>query len=127
MRRLISSGSPFERDIGYSRAVVVDGWIICAGITGFDYRTMQIAEDIESQTRQCFANIIETLAQAQATLADLVSLRYIVPGGTPDFERCWPILRHHLADIRPAATMIVAGLMDPRMKIEVEVTARRTP
>ncbi len=125
MRRLISSGSPFEHDIGYSRAVVIDGWIICAGITGFDYATMQIAEDIEAQTEQCFRTLIATLAQAEATLADLVSIRYIVPGGTPDFARCWPILRRHLADIRPAATMFVAGLMDPRMKIEIEVTARR--
>jgi enamine deaminase RidA (YjgF/YER057c/UK114 family) len=126
MRRLISSGSPFERDIGYSRAVIVDGWIVCAGITGFDYATMQIAEDIETQTEQCFRNIAATLAQAEAALADIVSLRYIVPGGTPDFERCWPILRRHHADIRPAATMIAAGLMDPRMNIEIEVTARRS-
>jgi enamine deaminase RidA (YjgF/YER057c/UK114 family) len=125
MRRLISSGSPFEHDIGYSRAVVIDGWIGCSGITGFDYATMQIADDIETQTEQCFRNIISTLAQADATLTDIVSLRYIVPGGTPDFERCWPTLRRHLADIRPAATMITAGLMDPRMKIEIEVTARR--
>jgi len=127
MRRLISSGSPFEHDIGYSRAVVIDGWIVCSGITGFDYATMRIAEDIETQTEQCFANIAATLAQAEASLADIVSLRYIVPGGTPDFRRCWPTLRRHLADIRPATTMITAGLMDPRMKIEIEVTARRAP
>jgi enamine deaminase RidA (YjgF/YER057c/UK114 family) len=125
MRRLISSGSPFEHDIGYSRAVVIDGWIFCAGITGFDYATMQIAADIEAQTEQCFANIANTLAQAEASLTDIVSLRYIIPGGAPDFQRCWPTLRRHLADIRPAATMITAGLMDPRMKIEIEVTARR--
>jgi enamine deaminase RidA (YjgF/YER057c/UK114 family) len=121
---LISSGSTFERDIGYSRAVVDGEWIFVSGTTGFDYRSMTISDDIVEQTRQSLANIADALAAAGAALADVVRVRYILPDAT-DFEACWPALRAAFGDVRPAATMIRAGLFDPRMKIEIEVTARR--
>jgi enamine deaminase RidA (YjgF/YER057c/UK114 family) len=126
MRRLISSGSPFESDIGYSRAVIDGDLIFLSGTTGFDYATMQIADDIEAQAAQCFVNIAAALAQAGATLADIVRVLYIVPAGPAEFQKCWPILKRNLGAIRPAATFISAGLSDPRMKIEIEVTARKT-
>jgi enamine deaminase RidA (YjgF/YER057c/UK114 family) len=125
MRHLISSGSPFEAAIGYSRAVVDGDWIFLSGTTGFDYATMHISADIAEQAEQCFANIAAALAQAGASLADIVRIRYIVPAGPAEFEKCWPVFQKHLADIRPAATFISAGLSDPRMKIEIEATARR--
>jgi len=121
---LISSGSTFERDIGYSRAVVDGEWIFVSGTTGFDYRSMTISDDIVEQTRQSLANIADALAVAGASLRDVVRVRYILPDAT-DFEACWPALRAAFGDVRPAATMIRAGLFDPRMKIEIEVTARR--
>jgi enamine deaminase RidA (YjgF/YER057c/UK114 family) len=124
MRRLISSGSSFERDIGYSRAVVVDSWVFVSGTTGFDYDTMTIADDVVAQAEQFFRNIDRALAEAGSSLADVVRVRYIVPERR-DFEPCWPVLKRYLGDIRPAATMMVAGLADPRMKIEIEVTAVR--
>jgi enamine deaminase RidA (YjgF/YER057c/UK114 family) len=124
VRRLISSGSTFERDIGYSRAVVDGEWIFVSGTTGFDYRSMTISDDIVEQSRQSLANIADALAAAGAALADVVRVRYILPDAT-DFEACWPALRAAFGDVRPAATMIRAGLFDPRMKIEIEVTARR--
>ncbi len=122
-RRLISSGSTFERDIGYSRAVVDGEWVFVSGTTGFDYRTMTIAEDVVEQAEQCMRNIGAALAEAGCTWADVVRVRYILPS-RDDFEQCWPVLRSYLGEIRPAATMLVAGLSDPRMRIEVEVTAR---
>jgi enamine deaminase RidA (YjgF/YER057c/UK114 family) len=121
-RRLISSGSPFEERIGYSRAVVSGEWVFVSGTTGFDYRTMTISDDIAEQTRQCFRNIVAALRQAGATLADVVRVHYILPNGD-DFPACWPVLQEYLGAIRPAATMFAAGLSDPRMKIEIEVTA----
>jgi enamine deaminase RidA (YjgF/YER057c/UK114 family) len=124
MRRLISSGSSFEREIGYSRAVVDDEWVFVAGTTGFDYATMSIADDVALQAEQCFVNIERALADAGASLADVVRVTYILPSAA-DFPSCWPVLRRRLGEIRPAATMISAGLADPRMKIEIEVTARR--
>jgi enamine deaminase RidA (YjgF/YER057c/UK114 family) len=125
-RRLISSGSTFEREIGYSRAVVDGEWIFVSGTTGFDYATMTISDDVVAQTDQCVRNIQNALAQAGATLGDVVRVRYIVPRGS-DFPRCWPTLRRYFGDVRPAATMISAGLADPRMQIEIEVTARKRP
>jgi enamine deaminase RidA (YjgF/YER057c/UK114 family) len=122
-RRLISSGSSFERDIGYSRAVVDGEWIFVSGTTGFDYATMTIADDIAAQTEQCFKNIAHALAEAGAGLADVVRVHYILPDGS-EFPQCWPVTRKYFGDIRPAATMFSAGLADPRMKIEIEVTAR---
>jgi enamine deaminase RidA (YjgF/YER057c/UK114 family) len=124
-RRLISSGSTFEQEIGYSRAVMDGGWIFVSGTTGFDYVAMTISDDIVEQTEQCFRNIGQALAEAGATLEDVVRVTYIVPDGS-QFKQCWPVLRKYLGSIRPAATMISAGLADPRMRIEIEVTARRT-
>lgn len=122
-RRLISSGSTFEAEIGYSRAVVDGEWVFVSGTTGFDYTTMTIADDIVEQTEQCIRNIEAALAQAGARLADVVRVRYILPDAD-DFPDCWPVLRRAFGDIRPAATMIAAGLADRRMRIEIEVTAR---
>ena len=93
-----------------------------SGTTGFDYGDMSISNDIVDQTRQCFENIITALKQADAQLSDVVRVTYIVPTAS-EFELCWPVLREYLGDIKPAATMISAGLADPRMKIEIEVTA----
>jgi enamine deaminase RidA (YjgF/YER057c/UK114 family) len=124
-RRLISSGSTFEREIGYSRAVVDGEWIFVSGTTGFDYSTMTIADDLAEQTEQCLRNIEAALAQAGAELRDVVRVLYILAGAA-EFSACWPILRRYFAEIRPAATMIRAGLADPRMKIEIQVTARRS-
>ena len=123
-RRLISSGSTFEREIGYSRAVVCGPWTFVSGTTGFDYSTMSISDDLEEQTEQCLKNVEAALAQAGARLTDVVRVTYVLPNGQ-DFSRCWPILRRYFGDVRPAAMMISAGLVDPRMKIEIEVTAYR--
>ncbi len=123
-RRLISSGSPFEREIGYSRAVVDGDWVFVSGTTGFDYASMTISNDVAEQADQCLRNIAHALEQAGASLADVVRVHYILPHG-PDFEACWPVLRKHFGEVRPAATMICAGLLDARMKIEIEVTARK--
>jgi enamine deaminase RidA (YjgF/YER057c/UK114 family) len=123
-RKLISSGSPFEEQIAYSRAVVDGEWIFVSGTTGFDYATMTISADVAEQADQCLRNIQHALRQSGADLADVVRVTYIVPRAE-DFEPCWPVLRRHFGEVRPAATMICAGLLDPRMKIEIEVTARR--
>lgn len=122
-RRLISSGSTFEAEIGYSRAVVDGDWVFVSGTTGFDYSTMTIAEGVAEQTEQCLRNIENALAEAGATLADVVRVTYVVPKAD-EFRECWPVLRRYLGEIRPAAMMISAGLADPRMRIEIEVTAR---
>ena len=123
-RRLISSGSTFEKEIGYSRAVVDGEWIFVSGTTGFDYASMTIADGIVEQADQCLRNIESALAQAGASLRDVVRVTYIVPKGD-EFSHCWPTLRKYFGEVRPAATMISAGLADARMKIEIEVTARR--
>jgi enamine deaminase RidA (YjgF/YER057c/UK114 family) len=123
-RKRISSGSSFEALIGYSRAVVDGEWIFVSGTTGFNYQNMTIAEDIFEQTIQCLKNIEEALLQAGAGLEDIVRVLYIVPDAG-EFEKCWPVLKKTFGEIRPAATMISAGLADPRMKIEIEVTARK--
>jgi len=125
-RRRIGSGSTFEEEIGYSRAVVDDEWVFVSGTTGFDYDTMTISDDLLEQTEQCLKNIEAALAQAGATLSDVVRVTYVLPDAG-EFRRCWPILRKHFGSVRPAATMISAGLADPRMKIEIEVTARMRP
>jgi enamine deaminase RidA (YjgF/YER057c/UK114 family) len=123
-RQRISSGSPFEAQIGYSRAVVDGDWIFVSGTTGFDYATMQISSDVTEQAEQALRNIAWALEQAGASLADVVRVTYVVPDAA-DFEPCWPVLRRHFGEVRPAAMMISAGLADARMKIEIEVTARR--
>ncbi len=122
-RRLISSGSSFESQVGYSRAVVDGEWVFVAGTTGFNYDTMSISPDVVEQCEQAFRNIEAALHQAGCTLADVVRVTYILPDAS-EFSRCWPTLRKYFGDIRPAATMISAGLVDKRMRIEIEVTAR---
>ena len=121
-RTLISSGSTFEAQIGYSRAVVSGDWVFVSGTTGFDYGTMTISDDVVVQTEQCFKNIATALEQAGSILQDVVRVTYVLPQ-TADFEPCWPVLRKYFGEVRPAAMMIAAGLADPRMKIEIEVTA----
>jgi enamine deaminase RidA (YjgF/YER057c/UK114 family) len=123
-RRLISSGSQFEHDIGYSRAVVEGEWIFVSGTTGFDYATMSISDQLLDQTEQCFKNIQAALQQAGADLSDVVRVTYIVPKADR-FRECWPVLRKYFGTVRPAATMICAGLADPRMQIEIQVTAHK--
>ena len=123
-RQLISSGSQFEHDIGYSRAVVDGDWVFVSGTTGFDYATMTISDSLPTQTEQCLKNIQSALHQAGADFEDVVRVTYVLPDGAR-FPECWPILRQYLGSVRPAAMMISAGLSDPRMQIEIEVTARR--
>ncbi len=125
-RRLIGSGSSFERDIGYSRAVVAGDFVFVSGTTGFDYSTMTIDDDLVEQTEQCLCNIEAALEQAGASLRDVVRVTYILPDAA-SFPRCWPTLRRRFAGILPAATMISAALADPRIRIEIEVTALRQP
>ncbi len=122
MRRLISSGSPFEAGIGYSRAIVDGAWVFVSGTTGFDYATMTISDDVSEQAEQTLRNIGSALAEAGSSFADVVRVHYILPNAA-DFELCWPALRRCFGEIRPAATMLSCGLADPRMKIEIEVTA----
>jgi enamine deaminase RidA (YjgF/YER057c/UK114 family) len=121
-RKLISSGSKFEAEIGYSRAVVAGDWIFVSGTTGFDYSTMSIADGLLEQTEQCLKNIDSALRQAGSSLKDVVRVTYVLPNGS-EFEQCWPVLRKYFGEVRPAAMMISAGLADSRMKIEIEVTA----
>ncbi len=124
MRKLISSGSTFESSMGYSRAVVEGEWCFVSGTTGFDYEKMTISHDVVEQAEQCFKNIAKALGQGGFELADVVRVHYLLPQAA-DFEPCWPVLRKYFGDVKPAATMFVAGLADPRMKIEIEVTAKK--
>ena len=121
-RTLISSGSTFEAEIGYSRAVVQGDWIFVSGTTGFDYSSMTISDSLPEQTEQCLKNIESALAQAGSSIADVVRVTYVLPNGS-EFKDCWPVLRKYFGSVRPAAMMISAGLVDPRMRIEIEVTA----
>lgn len=123
-RTLISSGSTFEQEIGYSRAVVQGDWIFVSGTTGFDYATMTISDGVEAQAEQCLKNIDAALNQAGSSLKDVVRVTYVLPDGG-EFQKCWPVLRKYFGDVRPAAMMISANLLDPRMRIEIEVTALR--
>ena len=124
-RQHISSGSSFEAEIGYSRAVVDGEWVFVSGTTGYDYRTMTLADGVVAQCRQALANIEHALQQAGSTLRDVVRVTYILPDAS-EFRACWPVLRAAFGEARPAATMFAAGLADPAMRIEIEVTARRT-
>ena len=124
-RKLISSGSTFEKEIGYSRAVVADNWILVSGTTGFDYSKMTISDDLLEQAEQCFKNIEAALQQAGSSMQDVVRVTYVFPQAG-DFEKCWPVMRKYLGDVRPSAMMLTAGLSDPRMKIEIQVTAYRS-
>jgi len=124
-RKLISSGSTFEKEIGYSRAVVADNWVLVSGTTGFDYSKMIISDDLLEQAEQCFKNIEAALQQAGSSMQDVVRVTYVFPEAG-DFEKCWPVMRKYLGDVRPSAMMLTAGLSDPRMKIEIQVTAYRS-
>jgi len=124
MRKLISSGSTFETAMGYSRAVVEGDWCFVSGTTGFDYDKMTISDNVVEQAEQCFKNIAKAMGQGGFELDDVVRVHYLLPRAE-DFESCWPVLRKYFGDIRPAATMFVAALADPRMKIEIEVTAKK--
>ena len=122
-RRAILSGSVFEEQIGYARAVVDGDWVHVSGTTGYDYATMTISDDVVEQAEQCLRNIGAALAEAGCGFGDVVRVRYLLPE-RDDFEPCWPVLRRCFAEVRPAATMMVCGLADPRMRIEIEVYAR---
>lgn len=124
-RKLISSGSTFEESIGYSRAVVQGDWVFVSGTTGYNYDSMTISENIEEQTEQCLINIKKTLEKAEASLSDVVRVTYILKD-SKEFEKCWPVLKKYFGTIKPAATMISAGLADDNMKIEIEVTALKS-
>jgi enamine deaminase RidA (YjgF/YER057c/UK114 family) len=123
-RKLISSGSSFEALAGYSRAVVDGDFVFVAGTTGFDYKAGTIAADVAAQTRQCFRNIQAALAQADASLADVVRI-VVYLARREDFAVVAPILGEHLKEIRPANTTVIAPLIDERMLIEIEATAKR--
>lgn len=120
----VSSGSTFESDVGYSRAVHDDHWVWVAGTTGFDYTDMTISDEVADQCRRAVDNVAAALAEAGASLDDVVRVRYLLPDAD-DFPACWPVLRQAFGRARPAATMMVVGLADPRMRFELEVTARR--
>jgi enamine deaminase RidA (YjgF/YER057c/UK114 family) len=121
-RRLISSGSKFEQDIGYSRAVVDGEWVLVSGTTGFNYATMTIEDDVVAQCEQTLKNIEAALGQAGASFTDVVRVHYLVTDAA-DFEKCWPVIGKVFGKVRPAIVVMVVGLTDPRMKIEIEVTA----
>ncbi|WP_223786825.1 RidA family protein [Marinicella meishanensis] len=123
MKKQISSGSAFEAEYAYSRAVIDGQYVFVSGTTGYDYATMTISEDVVTQTEQCFENIKLALSAAGCGLHDVVRIHYLLPD-KDDFARCAPVLRQYLSDSRPAATMMVVGLLDDKMKIEIEVTAR---
>ncbi len=122
-RTYYSSGSPFEQQMGYSRAVADDNYLFVSGTTGYNYTTMSIDPDVVAQARQCLTNLRQVLAEAGLDLSDVVRVTYIFPN-REDFEPCWPVLREAFAASPPAATMLVAGLYEPAMKLEIQVTAR---
>lgn len=119
----ISSGSIFEDEIGYSRAVIDGDYIFVSGTTGYDYDTMKISDDVVKQAKQCFKNIEKVLLQAKSSMDNIVRIRYILPNKS-DFQPCWKVCKKYLSQAKPSATMIEAGLLDDKMKIEIEVTAR---
>jgi enamine deaminase RidA (YjgF/YER057c/UK114 family) len=123
-RQKISSGSKFEAEIGYSRAIVDGDWIWVAGTTGFNYETMTISEDVAEQADQTFRNIKAAMEKAGFSLGDVVRATYILPNAA-DFEPCWPVFRKYFGETRPASTALIAQLVDPRMKIEIEVTGKK--
>ena len=122
-RKLISSGSEFESKMGYSRAVVDGDYVFVSGTTGYDYESMSISENPVEQADQCFKNIEKALLEAGSCLDQVVRVHYIVPNKS-DFEPCWPVFKKYLGKACPAATVFVAGLLDDKMKLEIEVTAR---
>jgi enamine deaminase RidA (YjgF/YER057c/UK114 family) len=118
----ISTGSPFEATMGYSRAIVKGGWCFVSGVTGYDYATMQMPDGIADQARNCFATIAAVLFEAGFDMTDIVRVQYTVVSADM-VEALVPALGEALGHIRPAATMVIAGLIRPEMKVEIEVTA----
>lgn len=125
-RHLISTGSPFEKVAGYSRAVIDGDWCWVSGTTGYDYAAMKMPDSVEEQTRNCISTIRKALAEGGFELADVVRAVYYVTDAAMA-DKVFPIVGGYFADIRPAATMVVCGLVKPEMKIEIEVTAKRRP
>ncbi|KAL6881921.1 Endoribonuclease L-PSP/chorismate mutase-like protein [Trichoderma longibrachiatum] len=123
-RELITSGSKFEGEIAYSRAVVVDDWVFVSGTTGYNYETGNISADIVEQAEQTMINIERALRQAGSSIHEVVRVKYILPQRN-DFPFIWPVLRKWFDNVRPAATMVQAALMLDEMKIEIEVTAKK--
>lgn len=123
-RKLISSGSKFEAEIGYSRAVVDGEWVFVSGTTGYNYATMTISDNIVEQTEQCLQNISAALKQANASINDVVRVTYVLPNAS-EFEQCFPVLKKYFGNVRPAVMMLAAGLADAAMKIEIQVTAKK--
>ncbi len=123
-RKNISSGSEFEEKIGYSRAVVDGDYVFMSGTTGYDYQAMTISEDVVAQAEQCFLNIEQALSEAGSSFSNVVRVTYILPKKS-DFQLCWPVLKKYFGSVKPAATMIEAGLINDDVKIEIEVTARK--
>ena len=123
MTRRISSGSDWEHRASYSRAVVAGEWVFVSGTTGFDYATMEISSDVVEQAEQALDNIAAALVKASCSLDDVMRVTYILVDGK-DFERIVPLIGRRFAAARPAATAIVAKLVDPRLHIEIEVTAQ---
>lgn len=118
----ISTGSPFEKTMGYSRAVVKGPWCFVSGVTGYDYATMVMPDDVADQARNCFKTIRWALDQSGFTMEDVVRVQYTVTdAGLVD--ALIPALGEAFGEVRPAATMVIAGLIKPEMKIEIEVTA----
>jgi enamine deaminase RidA (YjgF/YER057c/UK114 family) len=118
----ISTGSPFEKTMGYSRAVVKGGWCFVSGVTGYDYATMEIPDDPAAQARNCFATIAKVLIEAGFGMGDIVRVQYTLTD-VAFVEAIVPVLGEALGEVRPAATMVIAGLIKPEMKVEIEVTA----
>ncbi len=121
-KQLISSGSIFEKEVAFSRAVVVDNMVFVSGCTGYDYKTMQISDDVAQQTEQTFQNIIWALEQAGSSLKDVVRVQYLVPN-PDDFEKCWPVIKKYFGEILPACTASCPALISKIIKIEIEITA----
>jgi len=121
-RKLISTGSPFEKTMGYSRAVVQGDWCFVSGVTGYDYATMEMPSEVQEQAENCFQTIESVLAEAGFSMADIARVQYTVTDRTL-VQSLSPVLEHYLGEIRPAATMIIADLIEPEMLIEIEVTA----
>jgi enamine deaminase RidA (YjgF/YER057c/UK114 family) len=124
-RKIISSGSEFESKIGYSRAIVDGDYVFVSGTTGYNYQEMSISENVVEQAEQCFQNIEKVLKEAGSSIKDIVRITYILPN-KKNFELCWPVFLKWLDSVRPAATMFEAGLINEDVKIEIQVTARRS-
>ncbi|WP_375573498.1 RidA family protein [Ahrensia marina] len=124
-RTLISSGSPFEKEAGYSRAVVDGNWVFVSGTTGYDYTAMTMPEGMEAQTRNTFITIQNVLEEASAAMADIVRVRYYITKRS-DAAALMKVAGDVLGDIRPAATLIICDLLEEEMLVEIDVTAKRS-